>query len=54
VGTESFEENIKKACDTALDNCLDLKQICSENPDFFVKQGVNISTARRLITDISL
>jgi hypothetical protein len=54
VGTESFKENIKKSCDIALDNCLDLKQICGENPDFFVKQVAKIGTARRFVADISL
>jgi hypothetical protein len=52
VGTESFKENIKKARDIVLDNCLDLKQICGENPDFFVKQGVKIGAARRFVANI--
>ncbi|KAE8383892.1 hypothetical protein BDV26DRAFT_287305 [Aspergillus bertholletiae] len=46
VDTESYKENIKKARDIALDNCLDLAQICEESPDFFVKQGVKIGVAR--------
>jgi hypothetical protein len=54
VSAESFKANIKKACDVALDNCLDLKQICGENPEFFVKQGVKIGAARRFVSDISL
>ncbi|KAF7174073.1 hypothetical protein CNMCM6106_008192 [Aspergillus hiratsukae] len=47
VSAEGFKANIKKARDISLDNCLDLKQICAENPDFFVKQGVKIGAARR-------
>lgn len=54
VGTESFKENIKKVRDIALDNCLDLKQISGENPEFFVKQGVKIGAARRFVADIGL
>ncbi|GFF98316.1 conserved hypothetical protein [Aspergillus udagawae] len=54
VSAEGFKANIKKARDISLDNCLDLKQIRGENPDFFVKQGVKISAARRFVSDISL
>jgi hypothetical protein len=54
VSAESFKANIKKARDISLDNCLDLKQIRGENPDFFVKQGVKIGAARRFVSDISL
>jgi hypothetical protein len=37
VSTESFKENIRKSRDIALDNSLDVKQMCGKNPDFFVK-----------------
>jgi hypothetical protein len=54
VNSDSYKENIKKARDIALDNCLDLGQIQGENPDFFVKQGVKIGVARRFVSDIRL
>lgn len=54
VSAETFKANIKKARDVALDNCLDLKQIHGENPEFFVKQGVKIGAARKFVSDISL
>jgi hypothetical protein len=54
VSAEVFKANIKKARDISLDNCLDLKQIRGENPDFFVKQGVKIGAARRFVSDVSL
>lgn len=54
VSSEAFRENIRKACDVALENCLDLKQIHEDqDPDFFVKHGVKPGAARRFVTDIS-
>lgn len=54
VGSESFKENIQKARDVALENCLDLKQIHQDqDPGFFVKHGVKAGAARRFVSDIS-
>lgn len=54
VGTESYKENIKKARDIALDNCLDISQIRGESPDFFVQHGVAIGVARRFVGHTTL
>lgn len=55
VSNEAFRENINKARDVALENCLDLMQIYEDqDPSFFVKQGVKVSAARRFVRDISL
>jgi hypothetical protein len=54
VSSDAYKENIKKVRDIALENCLDLRQIHAENPDFFVKQGVKIRAARRFISHIRL
>jgi hypothetical protein len=55
VNTETFRDNIKKARDVTLENCLDLKQIhLDQDPDFFVKQGVKIGVARRFVSEVSL
>jgi hypothetical protein len=54
VSSEIFIDHIKKACDVALENCLNLKQIYEDqDPDFFVKQGVKVGVARRFVSDIS-
>ena len=54
VSSETFRENIQKACDVALENCLDLKQIHNDqDPDFFVKNGVKAGAARRFVSDIA-
>lgn len=54
VSSETFRENIQKACDVALENCLDLKQIHNDQyPDFFVKEGVKAGAARRFVSDIA-
>ena len=53
VSSTIFQNNIRKAYDVALENCLDLKQIFfDQDPDFFVKQGVKINVARRFVSDI--
>ncbi|KAJ8147377.1 hypothetical protein LV157_008672, partial [Aspergillus fumigatus] len=54
VNSDSYKENIKKARDIALENCLDLGQIRTENPEFFVKQGVKIGVARRFVSHTKL
>lgn len=54
VSTEIFSDNIKKARDITLENCLDLQQIYEGiDPEFFVKQGVKFGIARRFVHDIS-
>lgn len=53
VSSETFSENIQKARDVALENCLDLKQIYEDqDPGFFVKHGVKAGAARRFVSDI--
>lgn len=54
VSSDAYKENIKKAQDIALENCLDLGQIRAENPEFFVKQGVKIGVARRFVRHTKL
>ncbi|OJD23816.1 hypothetical protein ACJ73_04829 [Blastomyces percursus] len=55
VSTGSFKDNINKARDIALENCLDLKQIfADEDPNVFLKHGVKMSATRRFISDIPL
>lgn len=55
VDTELFKDNIKKARDITLENCLDLSQVyCEVKPEFYVEQGVKIGVARRFVRDISL
>ncbi|KAJ5223962.1 hypothetical protein N7468_008504 [Penicillium chermesinum] len=54
VSSEAFRENIQKARDVALENCLDLKQIHEDqDPEFFVKHGVKAGAARRFVSDIA-
>ncbi|KAJ5993369.1 hypothetical protein N7451_009093 [Penicillium sp. IBT 35674x] len=46
-------ENINKARDVTLENCLDLMQIYEDqDPGFFVKHGVKVGAARRFVRDI--
>ncbi|KAK2797048.1 hypothetical protein FQN50_009342 [Emmonsiellopsis sp. PD_5] len=55
VSTGNFKDNIRKAHDIALENCLDLKQILGdEDPNFFLKHGVKIGAARRFVSNIPL
>lgn len=55
VNTELFRDNIKKARDITLENCLDIKQIRDEiDLEFFVKQGVKIGVARKFVNEINL
>jgi hypothetical protein len=54
VSTASFKENVRKARDVTLENCLDLKQIYhDQDPDFFIAQGVKIGAARRFVGEIN-
>lgn len=55
VSNEAFRDNLNKARDVALQNCLDLMQIYEDqDPGFFVKYGVKLGTARRFVRDIGL
>ncbi|KAJ5998521.1 hypothetical protein N7451_006331 [Penicillium sp. IBT 35674x] len=55
VSNETFKDNINKARDVTLENCLDLMQIYEDqDPDFFVKHGVKLGAARRFVHDIGL
>jgi len=53
VSTNNFKDNIQKARDIVLDNCLDLGQLHNPRigPDFFVKEGVKIGVAYRFVGD---
>jgi hypothetical protein len=54
VSTECFRENVRKARDVTLENCLDLKQIHhDQDPEFFIRQGVKIGVARRFVSEIN-
>jgi hypothetical protein len=55
VSNEAFRENINKARDVTLENCLDLMQIYEDqDPGYFVKHGVKVGVARRFVRDIGL
>ena len=55
VSNEAFRENINKARDVTLENCLDLMQIYEDqDPSFFVTHGVKVGAARRFVRDIGL
>ncbi|KAI9036760.1 uncharacterized protein KD926_001338 [Aspergillus affinis] len=55
VSNETFRENITKAHDVTIENCLDLMQIYEgQDPGFFVKHGVKVGAARRFVRDIGL
>ena len=48
-----FKEQIAKAGEVALENCLNLKQIDKDqDPEFFVKRGVKVGAARRFVSEI--
>jgi hypothetical protein len=50
---ETLKDDIKKACDLAIKNGLDLNQIHEDqDPDFFIKHGVKVGVARRFVSDI--
>ena len=53
VSNETFRENINKARDMTLENCLDLIQIYKDQDlGFFVKYSVKVGAARRFVRDI--
>lgn len=53
VDTQIYKDNIKKACDIALTNGLDLKQIHKDQePNFFINRGVIVGVARRFVEEI--
>jgi hypothetical protein len=55
MSNEAFRDNINKARDLTLENCLDLTQIYEDqDPDFFVKRGVKVGAARRFVHYIGL
>ncbi|KAJ5111804.1 hypothetical protein NUU61_001434 [Penicillium alfredii] len=55
VSNETFRDNLTKARDVTLENCLDLMQIYEDqDPGFFVKHGVKVGAARRFVRDIGL
>ncbi|KAJ5117390.1 hypothetical protein N7448_011022 [Penicillium atrosanguineum] len=54
VSSDTFRENIQKARDVALEDCLDLKQIPEDqDSDFFVKNGVKAGAAQRFVSNIA-
>jgi hypothetical protein len=54
VDTQIYKDNIKKACDIALTNGLDHKQIHKDQgPNFFINQAVIVGVARRFVEEIS-
>lgn len=55
VSNETFRDNIIKARDVTIENCLDLMQVYEDqDPGFFVKHGVKLGAARRFVRDIGL
>jgi hypothetical protein len=59
VSNETFRENINKARNVTLENCLDLIQIYKDQDlgffiNFFIKHGVKVGAARRFVRDIGL
>ena len=53
LGDKALKVEVRKACDVALDDGLDLAQIDEDrNPDYFTKRGVKWGIARRFVKDI--
>ncbi|CAG8428374.1 unnamed protein product [Penicillium salamii] len=53
LGDEELKAEVKRACDVALDDGLDLAQIDEDkDPDYFTKRGVKWGIARRFVKDI--
>lgn len=49
----AWKAEVKKACEIALDDRLDLVQIDEDkNPEYFTKRGVKRGIARRFVKDI--
>jgi hypothetical protein len=54
VSRDILKDDIRKARGLALANGLDLQQIhCDQDPDFFIKQGINVGVARRFVSEIT-
>lgn len=50
VRNEAFRDNIEKACNVTLENCLDLMQVYEDqDPGFFVKHGVKVGAPRPVL-----
>jgi hypothetical protein len=53
VRREDQKDEIRKLCDIALNQGLDLQQLYDDqDPDFFIKQDIKVGIARRVISDI--
>ncbi|KAJ5986554.1 hypothetical protein N7451_010919 [Penicillium sp. IBT 35674x] len=53
LGEDALKAEVKKACEVALEDSLDLEQIDEDkNPDYFTKRGVKWGIARRFVKDI--
>lgn len=53
LSDEALKAEVRKACDVALDDGLDLKQIDEDkSPEHFTKRGVKWGIARRFVKDI--
>lgn len=53
LSEEALKSEVKKACEVALEDGLDLVQIDDDkNPDYFTKRGVKWGIARRFVKDI--
>jgi hypothetical protein len=53
VSTENFKDNIRRARDVMLENCLDLAQLHNPRfgPEFLEKEGVKIGVTDRFVKD---
>ncbi|KAJ5529827.1 hypothetical protein N7527_003220 [Penicillium freii] len=55
LSDKTLKAEVRKACDVALDDGLDLTQIEEDkNPDYFTQRGVKWGIARRFAKDIRL
>lgn len=52
LSREALKAEMRKTCEVALDDGLDLVQIDDKNPDYFTKRGVKWGIARRFVKDI--
>lgn len=53
LSDKTLKAEVRKACDVALDDGLDLAQIDEdESPDCFAKRGIKRGIARRFVNDI--
>lgn len=50
---KAYKADFQSICEVTLENHLDLELILEDpDPDFFIKQGIKMGTARRFIRDI--